>query len=53
VRHRGGAYTSHEFKAVCARLQIHHEAIESTKGESWTYGRKRAVSGNNSIAISV
>jgi len=31
----GGAYTSHEFEAVCARLQLQHETIESTKGESY------------------
>jgi transposase len=30
----GGAYTSNEFEAVCARLQLSHETIESTKGES-------------------
>jgi hypothetical protein len=30
----GGAYTSNEFEAVCTRLQIRHEPIESTKGES-------------------
>ena len=31
----GGAYTSNEFEAVCTRLRIHHEPIESTKGESY------------------
>jgi hypothetical protein len=31
----GGAFTSHAFEAVCHRLQIHHEPIESTKGESY------------------
>jgi hypothetical protein len=31
----GGAYTSHDFEAVCRLLQIHHETIESTKGESY------------------
>lgn len=31
----GGAFTSGAFEAVLARLQIHHEAIESTKGESY------------------
>jgi transposase InsO family protein len=31
----GGAYTSNEFEAVCARLQLAHETIESTKGESY------------------
>ena len=31
----GGAYTSNEFEAVCTRLQIRHEPIESTKGESY------------------
>jgi transposase InsO family protein len=35
VSDSGGAYTSHEFEAVCARLQIQHETIESTKGESY------------------
>src|SRR5262245_59591716 len=31
----GGAYTSADFEAVCARLQIHHETIVSTQGESY------------------
>lgn len=31
----GGAFTSNEFEAVCQRLHIHHEPIESTKGESY------------------
>ncbi len=31
----GGAFTSRTFEAVLARLQIHHETIESTKGESY------------------
>jgi transposase InsO family protein len=31
----GGAFTANEFEAVCHRLQIHHELIESTKGESY------------------
>jgi transposase InsO family protein len=31
----GGAYTSNEFEAVCTRLQLQHETIESTKGESY------------------
>ena len=31
----GGAFTANEFKAVCHRLQIHHEPIESTTGESY------------------
>jgi transposase InsO family protein len=31
----GGAFTSRAFKAVLARLQIRHEMIESTKGESY------------------
>ena len=35
VSDSGGAYTSGEFEAVCARLQLQHEAIESTKGESY------------------
>jgi transposase InsO family protein len=35
VSDSGGAYTSNEFEAVCTRLQLSHEAIESTKGESY------------------
>jgi transposase InsO family protein len=35
VSDSGGAYTSNEFEAVCTRLQIQHEPIESTKGESY------------------
>jgi transposase InsO family protein len=35
VSDSGGAYTSNEFEAVCTRLQLQHEAIESTKGESY------------------
>jgi len=31
----GGAFTSNAFEAVCRRLQIHHELIESTTGESY------------------
>jgi hypothetical protein len=31
----GGAFTSGAFEAVLARLQIHHETLESTKGESY------------------
>jgi transposase InsO family protein len=31
----GGAFTSNEFEAVCTRLEINHESIESTKGESY------------------
>jgi hypothetical protein len=31
----GGAFTSNEFEAVCHRLQIHHELIESTTGERY------------------
>jgi Winged helix-turn helix len=30
-----GAYTSADFAAVCTRLQIQHETIVSTKGESY------------------
>ncbi len=33
----GGAYMSNDFEAVCARLHIHHEAIQSTKGESYQH----------------
>jgi transposase InsO family protein len=35
VSDSGGAYTSNEFEAVCTRLHIQHEPIESTKGESY------------------
>jgi transposase InsO family protein len=35
VSDSGGAYTSNDFEAVCARLQLQHETIESTKGESY------------------
>ena len=35
VSDSGGAYTSNEFEAVCGRLQLRHEPIESTKGESY------------------
>jgi transposase len=31
----GGAYTSADFEAVCTRLQIRHETIISTQGESY------------------
>ena len=31
----GGAFTSRAFEAVVVRLRIHHETIESTKGESY------------------
>jgi transposase InsO family protein len=31
----GGAFTSNEFEAVCTRLQINHQPMESTKGESY------------------
>jgi transposase InsO family protein len=31
----GGAYTSTDFEAVCTRLQIQHETIVSTQGESY------------------
>jgi transposase len=31
----GGAFTSNEFEAVCTRLQIDHQPMESTKGESY------------------
>ena len=30
----GGAYTSNDFEAVCTRLQVRHETIVSTQGES-------------------
>src|SRR4029434_8480636 len=31
----GGAYIAHEFEAVCTRLEIDHQTIESTRGESY------------------
>ena len=31
----GGAYTSTDFEAVCTRLQLRHETIVSTQGESY------------------
>ena len=31
----GGAFTSNAFTAVCKRLQIRHELLESTKGDSY------------------
>jgi hypothetical protein len=31
----GGAYISNEFEAVCARLEIDHQTIISTQGESY------------------
>ena len=31
----GGAYISHEFEAVCRRLEIDHQTIISTQGESY------------------
>jgi transposase InsO family protein len=35
VSDSGGAYTSADFEAVCTRLQIQHETIVSTQGESY------------------
>ena len=35
VSDSGGAYTSADFEAVCRRLQIQHETIVSTQGESY------------------
>src|SRR5919197_3448286 len=35
VSDSGGAYTSANFEAVCTRLQIQHETIVSTQGESY------------------
>jgi transposase InsO family protein len=35
VSDSGGAYTSNDFEAVCARLRIQHQTIKSTKGESY------------------
>jgi Homeodomain-like domain len=31
----GGAYTAHMFEGTCVRLQLSHETIESTQGESY------------------
>ena len=35
VSDSGGAYTSNDFEAVCTRLQVQHETIVSTQGESY------------------
>src|SRR5215510_8071074 len=35
VSDSGGAYTSNDVEAVCARLQVQHETIVSTQGESY------------------
>jgi transposase InsO family protein len=35
VSDSGGAYTSTDFEAICARLQIQHETIVSTQGDSY------------------
>src|SRR4029453_6802236 len=35
VSDSGGAYTSADFEAVCTRLQLRHETIVSTQGESY------------------
>ena len=35
VSDSGGAFTSADFEAVCTRLQIRHETIVSTQGESY------------------
>ena len=35
ISDRGGAFTSHEFEAVCGRLGIMHHTIVSTQGESY------------------
>jgi hypothetical protein len=35
IADRGGAYISHEFEAVCRRLEIDHQTIISTQGESY------------------
>ena len=47
VSDSGEAYTPNDFEAVCARLQLRHKTIESTKGESYqnwvvTVGRRIA-----------
>jgi hypothetical protein len=38
VSDSGGASTSADFEAVCTRLQIQHETIVSTPGESYLNG---------------
>jgi hypothetical protein len=35
VSDSGGAYTSNDFEGVCTRLQVQHETIVSTQGESY------------------
>jgi transposase len=35
VSDSGGAYIADDFEAVCRRLQLHHEPIVSTQGESY------------------
>jgi hypothetical protein len=35
VSDSGGAYASDDFEAVCTRLQVRHETIVSTQGESY------------------
>jgi Winged helix-turn helix len=35
VSDSGGAYTSTDFEAICTRLQIQHETIVSTQGDSY------------------
>jgi transposase InsO family protein len=37
VSDRGGAYTADDLEAVCPRLQLWHEAIACTKGESYQH----------------
>jgi transposase InsO family protein len=34
----GGAFTSHDFEAVCHRVPMHHEPLERTQGESSLHG---------------
>jgi hypothetical protein len=40
VSDRGGAYPSNDFEAVCTRLQVRHETIVSTQGESYRNWRE-------------
>jgi transposase InsO family protein len=39
----GGAFTAHAFEAICHRLRIHHELIESTTGASDPNGMEAHV----------
>lgn len=37
ISESGGAFTSNDFEAVCRRLQMHHEPMESTQGGSYLH----------------